>query len=318
VGASDAQRSDAQMRAHHPAGAQRLVGLDLGGTAIKAGAIARDGTVLEQRSVEPHFERGVSGVLDVLAQLARDLGAQAELGIGVPGLLVRESGWLIHSPNLPGFRDIAVKQELADRLGFDPARVHVENDANAAALGEQWLGAAKGIDDLLLLTLGTGIGGGLILGGELFAGRGMAGEIGHVVIDPTGPVCGCGARGCLEMFASARAATLRAKQAGLPAKAPGDLKQLTEIARERDGDERRLLLDIGRDLGRGIGPVVCLLDLGCFVFGGGFAAALEVMEPGIRAGVDERSYGDRGRKLALLGAQLGPQAGWIGAARLCL
>jgi glucokinase len=296
----------------------RLVGLDLGGTALKAGAIAPDGAVLDERTVVPPFERGPQAVLDALADTARALGVQGELGVGVPGLLDRERGVVLTSPNLPGFVDLDVRGGLARRLGLDPARVHVENDANAAALGEQWLGAARDVQDLLLLTLGTGIGGGLILGGRLIVGAGLGGEAGHVVIEPAGPICGCGARGCVEALASARAASARARAAGLPREAPGDLERLAQRAREGAGDEARLLFEIGRDLGHLLAVVTSLLDLRCYVFGGGFSAALDRLDAGVRAGVDERCYGSRGASLRLLRASLGPSAGWIGAARAAL
>lgn len=298
--------------------AARLVGLDLGGTALKAGAIAATGDVLAERSVTPPFERGPEAVLDVLAQTARDLGVAGELGVGVPGLLDRERGVVLSSPNLPGFVDLDVRGGLARRLGLDPSRVKVENDANAAALGEQWLGAGRDVQDLLLLTLGTGIGGGLILGGRLIVGEGLGGEAGHVVVEPAGPRCGCGAQGCIEALASARAASARARAAGLPREAPGDLERLAARAREGAVDESRLLFEIGRDLGHLLSVVVSLLDLRCFVFGGGFSAALDTLDAGIRAGVDERCYGSRAASLRLLRASLGPSAGWIGAARSAL
>lgn len=295
--------------------AGRFVGIDIGGTSIKAGAITAAGEVLAEIQVDPQFGRGASHALDVLARTARELGAVDSLGVGVPGLLRREDGHVIHSPNIAGFRDLPLRAELARRLGLRDAAVVVENDANAAALGEQWLGSARGVDDVLMVTLGTGIGGGLVLGGRLHAGAGMAGEVGHVVVDPEGPACGCGSRGCVEMLASATAAKRRAIAAGLPNDAPGDLKLLAELARKGHAPEAQLLSAIGRDLGRGLGPVVCLLDLRFFVFGGGFSAALDTMVEGIRTGVDERSYGARAAQLRLEGARLGASAGWIGAAR---
>jgi glucokinase len=294
------------------------VGIDLGGTAAKAGLITDSGEILAERSIDPGFARGPGAVLDALAQLFRSLGGGERLGIGVPGLIDRERGYVFESPNLAGFVDLDVKLGLARRLDLDPAHVAVENDANAAAVGEQWLGAARGARDALVITLGTGIGGGLILGGELFAGAGMAGEVGHVVVDPRGPKCGCGQSGCVEMLASATAARRRAIEAGLPAGDAGNLELLTERARAGEPAEADLMRAIGLDLGRGLGPVVNLLDLRLYVFGGGFSAALDVLEPGIRAGIGERSFGRREQSVRLLRAALGPRAGWIGAARVAM
>lgn len=293
------------------------VGLDVGGTSIKSGRIDADGKV--EADLDPiAIPRGIrpDGFVELVVATARRLDARGALGIGIPGLLDRSFGGVRQSPNLPYLDGLPLRARVAQALGFVEQDVHVENDANAAALGEQWLGAGRGVRDLLLLTLGTGVGGGLILGGQLYAGDGQGGEIGHVVIAPDGPPCGCGSRGCLEQFASATAAKRRAVARGLPAAAPGDLKLLTERARAGHAPERELLHEVGVDLGRGLGPVVCLLDLSCFVFGGGFSAALDVLEPGIRAGIRERSYGGRAEAVRLLRATLGPSAGWIGAARL--
>jgi glucokinase len=289
--------------------------LDLGGTSVKAGAISPSGQVLDEAGTATDVEEGPEAVLDQLAGLARELGAESEVGIGVPGLLDRARGVVLESPNFPGFREFDVRNGLARRLRIAPERVVVENDANAAALGEQWLGAARGEPDVLVVTLGTGIGSGLILGGKLVVGAGLAAEAGHLVIEPTGPVCGCGSRGCVEQFASANAARRRAIEAGLPAEDPGDLELLTERARAGAAPERQLLLEIGRDLGHMVAAVLCLIDVRLYVFGGGFSAALDVLEPGVRQGVAERSFGDRSQVIRLLRAGLGPSAGWIGAAR---
>lgn len=294
----------------------RLVGIDIGGTSVKSGAISAAGEIQAERELDPRYERGPEAVLDDLAQLARDLGARTRLGIGVPGLVDRERGVVLESPNLPGFGQLDLAGGLARRLGTDREAVRVENDANAAALGEQWLGGAGGARAVLLVTLGTGVGGGFVFDGRVFAGEGLGGEIGHVCIDPGGLPCGCGQRGCLERYASASAASRRAREAGLPRDDPGELIALTAAARASAGPERELLFQVGRDLGLGLGLVVSLLDVRTFVFGGGFARALDVLEPGIRAGVDERSFGARAAGVRLLPAKLGARAGWIGAARL--
>jgi glucokinase len=217
------------------------------------------------------------------------------------------------TPTVPGLSGVELRAELARRTGLAPRAIQVENDANAAAAGEAWLGAARGERHALVVTLGTGIGGGLILDGRPFSGEGLGGEVGHLVVDPQGPPCGCGSRGCLEALASANAARRRARERGLPAADPGNLELLVERARA-PGAERELLLEIGRDLGRGLAAVVTLLDVRLFVFGGGFSAAFERLEAGIQEGLAERSFGERGVRLRK--AALGPAAGWIGAAHL--
>lgn len=297
----------------------RLVGLDLGGTSIKGGAVSEQGEILERRSVEIDRTLGASGLIDSLAALSRALGASPRVGLGAPGLFDRERGVVLESPNLAFLEGVALRGELARRLSLAESAVVLENDANAAAIGEHWAGAGRGEADLLMVTLGTGVGGGLILDGELYSGAGgMAGEIGHVVVDPAGLPCGCGARGCLETLASATAAQRRAAILGLPRGEPGNLILLAELARRGGGPERDLLFEVGLDLGRGLAGVLTLLDVRLFVIGGGFGAALDVLEPGIRAGLGERSYGRRLEHVRVVPAELGADAGWMGAARLTL
>ncbi|HEX6882749.1 MAG TPA: ROK family protein [Planctomycetota bacterium] len=298
-----------------------LGGIDVGGSALKLGVLARDGSRRAEHSLPVRAGAAAAEILGGAARALRELAPEgvAGVGVGLPGLLDREAGRVLHSPNLAWLEHAPVAELLAPGLGLAPRSIRLENDANVAALGEQWLGAARAERDLLLLTLGTGIGGGLILGGALHAGPGgLAGEVGHVVIDPTGPPCGCGARGCLERFASASAARQRALARGLPAEAPGDLERLAERARAAAGSERTLLEEIGYDLGRGLAAVQVLLDLRLFVFGGGFSAALDVLEPGIRRALREWVFGEREGSVRLVRATLGPSAGWIGAARLAL
>jgi len=297
-------------------GVAPAIGVDVGGSAIKLGALDRSGAPIAERSLPParDAESFVASVSEAAGELA--VGSEHAIGLALPGLLDRAERVVRTSPNLPWLAGEPVAAALEERLGLAAGAVLVENDANAAALGELHFGAARGLEDVLVVTLGTGIGGGLVLGGELFVGAGLAGEIGHVVVDPEGPRCGCGARGCLETLASASAARRRAEEAGLPAEAPGDLERLAERAREGAGPEAELLHAVGADLGHGLALALTLLDLRTFVLGGGFSAALDVLEPGIRAGLVEWAYGERVSAVRLLGAGLGPAAGWIGAACL--
>lgn len=304
-------------------GTSVLVGVDVGGTSVKVGAITPGGEVLAERQIMVDG-RSTDPMLDEVAEAVREVagGSVRELpglGLGVPGLLDRAEGRVLSSPNLPWIAGVRVRSELARRLGLAEQAVRLENDANVAALGEQWLGGARGVGDMLLVTLGTGIGGGLILGGRLFTGEhGMAGEIGHVKVAPDGLRCGCGQRGCLETLASASAARRRALELGLPPEKPGSLRRLSERARAEDGPERALLRAIGRDLGHGLAAPLSLLDVRTYVFGGGFSAALDTLRDGIRAGLDEWAFGGSERPVQLVRATLGPSAGWIGAARLVL
>lgn len=300
------------------------VGVDVGGTAIKAGAITPAGDVIREATCPTPVDSGAPAIFEALADLVGQVSAGQEistLGVGMAAGLEPGTGQIITSPNMTCLVGQHVPEALGAVLGFAPEearkRIRVLNDANAAALGEQWLGIARGEDNVVVLTLGTGIGGGLILDGSLVKGAtGSAAEIGHVIVDPSGPLCGCGARGCLEAMASARAASGRARAAGLPAADPGNLPALCENARAAPGPERDLLLDVGRDLGRGLTAALALLDLDLFVFSGGFANALDILEPGIRLGLDRGSTPQGRRRVRLVRAALGNRAGWIGAARL--
>lgn len=299
------------------------IGVDVGGSAIKLGSLDAEGSVLDERSLSMPEDLGAADpapILDGIVAAVTELagGTPRGVGVGLPGLLDRERGLVSKSPNLPFLAGLHVRAELARRLGIDESLVRIENDANVAALGELRFGAARGRRHVLLLTLGTGIGGGLVLDGELFVGEGLAGEIGHVTIAPDGPPCGCGSHGCLETLASASAARRRALALGLPAERPGDLELLSERARDPDTPEADLLHAIGIDLGHALAQVVCLLDLRHFVFGGGFAAALDGLAGGIRRGLSEWAYGERVAGVTLERATLGAAAGWIGAACLNL
>jgi glucokinase len=293
------------------------IGLDVGGTAVKAGQLDAAGAIASEREL-PLGEGGIGELVRLLAELVRGFegGLPNSLGLAVAGLVDRAAGRVEVSPNIHFLDGVALGPALEAELGLAPGAVRLVNDANAAALGEARLGGGCGRSDLLFITLGTGVGGGLVLGGELWEGCGLAGEIGHVKIATDGPLCGCGRRGCLETFASATAASRRAQERGLPAEDPGDLIGLSACARRRPGPERQLLEEVGRDLGLGIAAVVNLLDVRCFVFGGGFGQAFDLLAPGMHQGLEQGSYGERLSQVELLPANLGPAAGWIGAALL--
>jgi glucokinase len=296
-----------------PPRAGRSVGIDLGGTSVKLGALDLEGAPIDSLSFPTELDRGPADLARRMAEAARALGVEGSLGLAAPGLLERGRGVVTASPNLAPIEGFPLRDELARLLGFDPRRVRFENDANAAAVGEHCAGAARGEHSFAMATLGTGVGGGILLEDRLVIGEGgLAGELGHVVIDPRGPRCGCGGRGCLEQYASASAAARRAREAGLEP----DPVRLTALARGGAGPERDLLSAIGRDLGRGLAPLVTLIDLRCFVIGGGFGAAFELLLPGLVEGLLERTFGRRPGDFRLYPATLGGDAGWIGAARL--
>jgi len=188
----------------------RRAGIDVGGTKFLGVILDDDGTVVhEARRPTP---RGADAVIDGLVEFARELGEWDSLGIGVPGLVTRE-GVLRAAPNLVSVRELEVGPRVGAGLGRP---VSVDNDATCAAVAEWRLGAAMGIDDMVMVTLGTGIGGGIIAGGQLQRGtNGFAGEIGHIVVDPDGPPCPCGRRGCWERYASGNGLAQLAREAAV-------------------------------------------------------------------------------------------------------
>lgn len=308
---------------------QLLIGLDFGGMSIKGGAVsASDGKILA-RGLRP-FAPDVAAAeifaraAELVLELESAAGGSAErIGVGCAGLFDRPTGTVLASANMPNLVGESLSKGVGEGLGG--REVLVENDANVAAFGEQWLGAGLAEDSMALLTLGTGVGGGIVLGNELFVGPGgNAGEIGHTVIFPKpsgshydGPyheelACPCGSYGCLERLVSASAAKRRARTAGLN----DDLPVLAQAAREADGPERRLMHEIGRDLGSGLSTLVTLFDISFFVIGGGFGAALDVLRPGAEELLEEQRYGTGASRI--VPATLGSDAGWIGAARLSL
>jgi len=287
-------------------------GIDLGGTAIKLGLV-QDGQVLTRKQVEtPHeLHACVETIALAVEQLAAEADAPLEaIGMAVPGVADAEAGVILEAPNLSFLNQHPVVQLLAERL---QRPVALDNDGNAAAWGEAMVGAGQGVEDFLMVTLGTGVGGGLILNGAMHHGiGGMAGEFGHMTTSHGRP-CGCGNTGCLEAIASARAMeTLAAQELGkaLP------LPELAEEARQGNADARAVFQTAGRCLGEALSEVALLLDLRLFLFGGGGAPVLEFLCPAALEVLDRRSFGRTAADFQLLPGKLGNDAGLIGAAYL--
>jgi len=316
------------------------IGVDLGGTNLRIAAVDESGKLLDKVSVPTEAGHGRHGVLDQMCAIIQQVSGKysatsklAGIGIGVPGIIDMGTGMLRQSPNLPGWEDYPVHQEIERRLA---TRVILENDANAAALGEKWLGAAKDVDDMLMLTLGTGVGGGLVLGGRIWHGaRGMAGEPGHINVQRDGHPCGCGSHGCLEQYASATAVVRLAREAIAGGKAPllaqadaaGKLtaRAVFESAQQGDRPAQEVYRLAGRALGVALAGLINLLNLPMYVVGGGVADAWEAFAPALLDEVQKRSFVYRatapesqapGRTTVITRALLGSDAGLIGAARL--
>lgn len=291
------------------------IGVDLGGTSAKIGLV-RGGELVGRAQVANPHEIGacVAAIAAAVRELMR--GEQPEfVGVGLPGVTDDAQRVILSAPNLSFLENQEFAFMLERELGVP---VRLENDANVAALGEARFGTGAHFPNFLLATLGTGIGGGLVLNGELWRGPGgMAGEFGHIQVGHE-RVCGCGARGCLEAIASARAMERQGAQAmGRPV----SLAELAALAagdggRAPDPRAVKVFAVAGAYFGEALATVALLLDLRVFLVGGGGAPALKLLEPHALAVLDRRAFGRRAEDFTLLPARLGNDAGVLGAAML--
>jgi glucokinase len=303
--------------------ADYTIGMDLGGTNLRAAAIDRDGQMLDKISGATNFAEGRNAVLgDIVAAISklREKHGPAGLkgiGVGVPGFIRMKEGLITNSNNLPYLEGVPVRDEISRRLG---ASVTLENDANAAALGEKWMGAGRHVDDLVLLTLGTGIGGGIISCGRVLRGFvGMAGELGHITVVPNGNPCGCGNQGCLEKHASATAVTAMARLMQLGHDmSPKDVADLAKEPGERGDKARTIWRVMGEALGIAMATLINTFNFPLYLLSGGMLPAWEFFEPHMVRVVKERSCTFRLtlNETKIAQATLGNEAGLYGAAYL--
>jgi glucokinase len=323
-------------RRHGEAGV--TYGIDIGGTKVLGVALGPDNErVAEARVPTPTGSREIVGshvaeaVASVTAELDRSLGADgpgepaAPIGVGAPGMVDR-AGRLCFAPNLPQAHGVDWTALIGDRL---PGRaVVIENDANLAVLAEHRLGAARGFHDVVMVTLGTGIGGGIVVDDRVLVGAaGFAGEIGHMVVDPNGPPCPCGRRGCWERFASGAGLGLQAREAALAGRlgevvrlAGGDPESVrgedvSAAAAAGDPAARRVIEEVGWWIGFGLANLSAVIDPECFVLGGGVVEAGSLLVDSARAAFEELVEGRASRPLAtVVPAAFGERSGAVGGA----
>lgn len=321
-----------------PDGQPAAFGIDVGGTKLHGVAVSGTGHVIvETRAATPAASRAPTGpgvaiadavvaIVDELSAAVRSDGDAVPVGVGVPGMLDRR-GVLVYSPNLPGAVGADFGRLFAERLSTGPPVL--ENDANCAALAEHVLGAARGFDDVMVVTLGTGIGGGLVLGGRPVLGaQGFAGEVGHMVVDPSGPLCPCGRRGCWERYASGAGLARLAREAAIGGRLPevvalagGDPEavrgeHVSTAALAGDADALAVMRELGWWVAVGLANLAALLDPQRFVIGGGLAAgAGEYLLAPTRAAFEELLEGAKSRApIDIVAAELGERSGAVGAA----
>jgi len=307
-----------------------LFGIDIGGTNVKAALVSEEGAVLAFSSEswsggEP--EESVETAALLTERVVAGAGRAPEAcGCACAGLVDNSRGVVISSPNLPSWSNVSLADLLGRRLGLE---VGLENDANAAAVAEFKVGAARGATNAVMLTLGTGVGGGVIIGGRLYRGsHGTAGEIGHTTVHLSGPPCICGSRGCLEGVANAEAVVAGAREliasgreSSLSGLAPDGAFTSSDVglaAAEGDGVAAEALASVGRALGVGLANVSQFLDPDVIVIGGGVALAGEPLLGPARDELESRLSDCGFRCPRVVAAQLGETAGVVGAALLAL
>ena len=288
----------------------QLIGIDLGGTAIKLGRFSDSGALLAELQVptpQPAMPGGVvMAIVEAVQQLDPDRLAPL-VGVGLPGPMDAAGRVARVCINLPGWEQVPLAEWLEPQL---QRRVTLANDGNCAVVGEAWTGAARGYDDVLLLTLGTGVGGGVLLGGRLFTGHGgAAAEPGLICVDPEGPPCNSGNRGSLEQFCSI---------GGLGRLSSLDPKELCRRADGGDGEALAVWRAYGRWLGIGLSSLVYVLTPRLVLIGGGLSAASAHFLPAAQAELEQRVQAESRAGLELRRAALGNGAGRLGAARLAL
>ena len=317
------------------------LGLDVGATKILALAVDGDGDVINEFRVKSSnsSRRLLDALEGATATLVESLGTRSEevvgIGVGVPGLLDGH-GVLNEVTNLPAVSGLPMTAELTRRLGHvfehrERFRLVVDNDGMCSAAGEIAFGAARGLSDAIVITLGTGIGGGIIAGGHLLrGGRGFAGEIGHFVVDVDGPSCGCGRRGCWEQYVSGQGHTRLARDAALVGKATRIVElaggradairseHIFEAARAGDLEAWGIVETIARYLALGIANLVEVLDPLAVILGGGIIRDGDLFMPLTKKHFEQTRRGSGERAVPLRCAELGDQCGAIGAAALAL
>lgn len=291
---------------------------DLGGTNLRVAAVAASGEILSRtKCATPRSDRPqdivsaiVASAADCIAPLGRDVTVGA-IGIAIPAMSIDSDRGLVRkAANLPSLNEFALAPAVAEKLGIGAL---LENDANAAAIGESWIGASKGVKNSICVTLGTGVGGGIILDGKILRGPDWsAGEVGHICVEPDGPSCGCGSRGCIEQYASATAISRISEEHGRPGQSAFDI---FEAAKQGDEVAREVFQRMGNYLGIALAGLINVLNPEVIVIGGGVAAGWDLFIGHVRDEIERRAYSEPARRAKLLPALLGDDAGILGAAK---
>ena len=316
--------------------AKAVIGVDIGGTKVSVGLVNSRGEILAssraRMAARGTAEEGLRAVTDAIDGLMRERRAKTAraIGISVPGWVDAARGALLSATNIPCWCDFPLAREIAKRYGL---RTRIANDANVAALAEAVWGAGEGHRNVFYVTLGTGIGTGMVTDGRIYEGRtGAAGEGGHVTIDFRGPLCGCGKRGCIEAFASGTAIAKRARQrlaesdakgSQMLALAGGEIEAVTaeivsKAAARGDGLAREVLTEAAERLAIWLGNIIELLEPDVIVIGGGVGHLMMSRAGQIRESLETWAINPRWREIPVVEAKYGPESAMVGAGALCL
>ncbi|HOD95507.1 MAG TPA: ROK family glucokinase [Candidatus Hydrogenedentes bacterium] len=312
-----------------------VIGVDLGGTNIKAAVVSEDKKIIVQGDCPTGAAAGPGPVMDLMAGFVKDLIASAGLtmadvlaaGFGAPGPMNWRSGVVFSPPNLPGWKDVPLADEMKARLGVP---CYVDNDANVACYGEYWMGAGQGAESIVVFTLGTGLGGGIVVFGELLRGiDGTAAELGHLKVQKDGRLCGCGSKGCLETYASVTGMLRTAKEgwdgADTSLKAlcdndPGKLtgKMIYEAAMSGDAFARDVFTETAVWIGLGAASMVNALNPERIILCGGMSKSGDLLYETVRKTVKENAFEVPAARCQILPAGLGNDSGVLGSAGCAL
>lgn len=309
-----------------------VLSVDLGGTNLRVAAVAADGSIRERLEESSDARSGSLAVLKKVSAAVKGLGGKVEssglrvsgVALGFPGIVDPSKGVVHRSPHFPDWRDLDLFSFFKSEISWP---IIADNDANLAALGESWKGAGKGLKNFLMMTLGTGVGGGLFLNGSVFHGdRGFAGEIGHITIETEGPICACGSRGCLENFISATGILRLAEDSsqvdgreqmleklGKPL-ARTTVKDLHEAAMDGDIFANTLFKKMGYYLGIGVASIVNVLGVETIIIGGGVSEAWDFFIETAKKELAQRTYEETAKSVKLVKAALGGDAALVGGA----
>ena len=307
----------------------KVIGIDIGGTNLRGAVVDKEGNIHNRMKILSEADHGIGVLIDNLAGFIKNISQGEKLndiGIGIPGIIDSNNGVITQAPNISNVNNYPLRAVLNKKLGED-MNVVIENDANCAALGEWWMGAAKEVDSMLIITMGTGIGGGIVLDGKLWTGAdGMAGEIGHITVYPDGARCNCGNYGCIESYASATAIR-RMVHEGLEddnlktvlrdsirnAHLEDVPKIVMEAATNGDNFSHNIWRRVGIALGIGIAGLVNLLNVEMIVIGGGVSNGWDLFIVETLVEASKRAFREPMKTAKIVRTRLNDDAGLLGA-----